>query len=77
MKRTKKWTKRQKPSGEILGTYIIGERVTLLEDLNGINAGTVGTVVKGSTSEYYAILWDGTGYPRGMFPEEIERFSEK
>jgi hypothetical protein len=72
MKRTKKWTKSDNAGSPPLDLYEVGDRVVLLDDLNGILAGTKGNVVKGTTSEYFAVQWEETAFPRGMYPEEIE-----
>ena len=71
MKRTKKWTRERVGSQTVLDAYTIGDRVRLLEERPGIPAETLGKVVKGSTNDYYAVLWDGTACPRGMYPDQI------
>ena len=71
MKKTK-WTKVNKNSEMILDQYKIGDIVVLLVDLNGIPEGTEGKIVKGSTSEYYAVQFEGTNFPRGVYPFQLE-----
>lgn len=69
--RTKRWTRDSHTGMPVLNMYEIGDRVVLQYDLHGILAGTEGVVVKGSSSEYYAVLLDGTNCPRGLYPEQI------